>query len=147
MMEAARTSKTLVNFYQTTRRNNLEVSHLHTRHLENLISQNMDPFPLLIFNTLYSSWHVFPGSKEYSATVPLPVAPQRCRLTPSRGSSKRPLSAPPPPPPTEHSSLNIFLERRQKWERQNDHSGRRNDNAASTATVGQSSKGRTMVTL
>jgi hypothetical protein len=30
MMEAASTSKTSVNFYQTTRRNNPEVSHLHT---------------------------------------------------------------------------------------------------------------------
>jgi hypothetical protein len=28
MMEAARTSETLVNFYQTTRRNNAEDSHL-----------------------------------------------------------------------------------------------------------------------
>jgi hypothetical protein len=31
MMEAARTSETLVNFYQTTRRNNPEDSHLVTR--------------------------------------------------------------------------------------------------------------------
>jgi hypothetical protein len=30
MMEAARTSETLVNFYQTTRRYNPEDSHLHT---------------------------------------------------------------------------------------------------------------------
>jgi hypothetical protein len=29
MMEAASTSETLVNFYQTTRRNNPEDSHLH----------------------------------------------------------------------------------------------------------------------
>jgi hypothetical protein len=29
MMEAARTSETLVNFYQTTRRYNPEDSHLH----------------------------------------------------------------------------------------------------------------------
>jgi hypothetical protein len=29
MMEAARTSETLVNFYQTTWRYNLEDSHLH----------------------------------------------------------------------------------------------------------------------
>jgi hypothetical protein len=30
MMEAARTSETLINFYQTTRRYNPEDSHLHS---------------------------------------------------------------------------------------------------------------------
>jgi hypothetical protein len=38
MMEAASTSETLVNFYQTTRRNNPEDSHLRTRRRENLKS-------------------------------------------------------------------------------------------------------------
>jgi hypothetical protein len=38
MMEAARTSETLVNFYQTTRRNNPEDSHLRTHRRENLKS-------------------------------------------------------------------------------------------------------------
>jgi hypothetical protein len=38
MMEAARTSETLVNFYQTTRRYNPEDSNLHTRRRENLKS-------------------------------------------------------------------------------------------------------------
>jgi hypothetical protein len=38
MMEAASTSETWVNFYQTTRRNNPEDSHLHTRRRENLKS-------------------------------------------------------------------------------------------------------------
>jgi hypothetical protein len=38
MMEAARTSETLVNFFQTTRRYNPEDSHLHTRRRENLKS-------------------------------------------------------------------------------------------------------------
>jgi hypothetical protein len=38
MMEAASTSATSVNFYQTTRRNNPEDSHLHTRRSENLKS-------------------------------------------------------------------------------------------------------------
>jgi hypothetical protein len=38
MMEAASTSETSVNFYQTTRRNNPEGSHLHTRRRENLKS-------------------------------------------------------------------------------------------------------------
>jgi hypothetical protein len=36
MMGAANTSETSVSFYQTTRRNNPEDSHLHTRRLENL---------------------------------------------------------------------------------------------------------------
>jgi hypothetical protein len=38
MMEAARFSETLVNFYQTTRRNNPEDSHLRTHRRENLRS-------------------------------------------------------------------------------------------------------------
>jgi len=38
MMEATRTSETLVNFHQTTRRNLLHDSHLHTRCRENLTS-------------------------------------------------------------------------------------------------------------
>jgi hypothetical protein len=36
MVEAASTSETSVNFYQTTRRNNPEDSRLRTRRLENL---------------------------------------------------------------------------------------------------------------
>jgi hypothetical protein len=38
MMEAASTSETSVNLYQTTWRNNPEGSHLHTRRHENLKS-------------------------------------------------------------------------------------------------------------
>jgi hypothetical protein len=38
MMEAASSSETSVNFYQTTRGNNLEDSHLHTRRRKNLKS-------------------------------------------------------------------------------------------------------------
>jgi hypothetical protein len=38
MVEAARTSETLVNFYQTTRRYNPEDSHLRTHRRENLKS-------------------------------------------------------------------------------------------------------------
>jgi hypothetical protein len=38
MMEAARTSEMLVNFYQTTQRYNPEDSHLHTHRRENLKS-------------------------------------------------------------------------------------------------------------
>jgi alpha-beta hydrolase superfamily lysophospholipase len=43
MMEAARTSETLVNFYQTTRRYNPEDSHLRTHRRENLKSYESDP--------------------------------------------------------------------------------------------------------
>jgi hypothetical protein len=38
MMKAARTYETMVNFYQTTRRNSPEDSHFHTRRRENLKS-------------------------------------------------------------------------------------------------------------
>jgi hypothetical protein len=38
MMEAARTSETLVNFYKTTRRYNPEDSHLRTHRRKNLKS-------------------------------------------------------------------------------------------------------------
>jgi hypothetical protein len=44
MMEAVSTSETLVNFYQTTRRNNPEDSHLHTRRRENLKSYRLRVF-------------------------------------------------------------------------------------------------------
>jgi hypothetical protein len=41
MMKTVSTSETSVNFYQTTRRNNSEDSHLHTRRRENLKSHNI----------------------------------------------------------------------------------------------------------
>jgi hypothetical protein len=40
MMETTSTSETSVNLYRTTRRNNLEDSHLHTNRRENLKSHN-----------------------------------------------------------------------------------------------------------
>jgi hypothetical protein len=40
MMEAAGTSETSVNFYQNTRRNNLEDGNLHARPHENLKSHH-----------------------------------------------------------------------------------------------------------
>jgi Trk-type K+ transport system membrane component len=43
LMEAARTSETLVNFYQTTRRYNPEDSHIRTHRRENL------KFAILVF--------------------------------------------------------------------------------------------------
>jgi hypothetical protein len=58
MMEAANTSETLVNFYQTTRRNKPEDSHLHTRRRENLkshiiYSPRMAILPRMLYN-IYS---------------------------------------------------------------------------------------------
>jgi hypothetical protein len=44
-MEAASTSETSANFYQTAQRNNPEDSHLHTRRRENLKSH----FEFLMF--------------------------------------------------------------------------------------------------
>jgi hypothetical protein len=41
MMDAASTSETLVNFSHTSRRNNREDSHLHTRRRENLTSHKL----------------------------------------------------------------------------------------------------------
>jgi hypothetical protein len=43
-MEAAKTSETSANFYQTTRRNNPEDSHFHTRRREKLKSQIISTF-------------------------------------------------------------------------------------------------------
>jgi hypothetical protein len=48
MMEEASTPETSVNFYQTTRRNNPEDSHLRTRRRENLKSRSV-VFSLFIF--------------------------------------------------------------------------------------------------
>jgi hypothetical protein len=39
MLEAAKPSESSINFYQTTRRNIAEDSHLHTRRRDNLKSQ------------------------------------------------------------------------------------------------------------
>jgi hypothetical protein len=47
MMEAGSTSQTSVNFYQATRRNNPENSHLHTRRPENLRSHLVKTFPVI----------------------------------------------------------------------------------------------------
>jgi hypothetical protein len=48
MMEAARTSETLVSFYQTTRRYNPEDSHLRTHRRENLKS-----YILITFSNIF----------------------------------------------------------------------------------------------
>jgi hypothetical protein len=43
MMEAVSTSEILVNFYQTTQRNNTEDSHLHTHCCENVKASLCSP--------------------------------------------------------------------------------------------------------
>jgi hypothetical protein len=50
MMGAARTSETLVNFYQTTRRYNLEDSHLRSHRRENLKSYTFFNLQCLIIH-------------------------------------------------------------------------------------------------
>jgi hypothetical protein len=47
MMEAARSSETLVNFYQITRRYNPEDSHLRTNRRDNFKSYKCRVIPLL----------------------------------------------------------------------------------------------------
>jgi hypothetical protein len=51
MVEAASTSETSVNFYQTTWHNIPEDNHLHTRHHENLKSN-----PILVIGWLFSEF-------------------------------------------------------------------------------------------
>jgi hypothetical protein len=57
MMEAARTSETLVNFYQTTRCYNPEDSNLHTHCRENLKSEPVDVYFKI-------PWHLPGGTEE-----------------------------------------------------------------------------------
>jgi hypothetical protein len=52
MMDAASTDKTSVNFFHTTRRNNPEDSHLHTRRRENLKYHLVQIMMLSIFRFL-----------------------------------------------------------------------------------------------
>jgi hypothetical protein len=59
-MEAARTSETLVNFYQTTRCYNPEDSNLHTHRRENLKSHKMNRvLQILIFFEMCPVWTQF----------------------------------------------------------------------------------------
>jgi hypothetical protein len=70
MMEAARTSETLINFYQTTRRYNPEDSHLRTHRRENLKSYLTDKKSLSGL-----SWPSAWGGKSLGTAVL-----QRCHL-------------------------------------------------------------------
>jgi hypothetical protein len=63
MMEAASTSETLVNFYQTTRRYNPEDSHLRTHRRENLKSYLVDN--LIVLSTILSSTKILPNAHNY----------------------------------------------------------------------------------
>jgi hypothetical protein len=56
MMEAARTSETLVNSYQTTRLYNLEDSHLRTHCRENLKSYVVEDISYVDYNALSNGW-------------------------------------------------------------------------------------------
>jgi hypothetical protein len=61
MMEAARTSETLVNFYQTTRRYNPEDSHLVPCPQINLLFHSVEDWKTFYFLTLSSHFlfHIF----------------------------------------------------------------------------------------
>jgi hypothetical protein len=54
LMEAVSTSETSVNFYQTTRHDIPEDSHLHTHRREDLKSQLIDCFyyPIIVYLTV-----------------------------------------------------------------------------------------------
>jgi ribosomal protein L17 len=64
MMEAAKTSETLVNFYQTTRRYNPEDSHLRSHRRENLKSYK-DKLSQKLFDKLFQEI----GRKYCTASV------------------------------------------------------------------------------
>jgi hypothetical protein len=67
MMKAVSTSETSVNLYQTTRRNNPENSHLHTRRRENLKSHKQRGFaPCKSFYPLCTNGSI-PGGKAAGA--------------------------------------------------------------------------------
>jgi hypothetical protein len=79
MMEAARTSESLVNFYQTTRHYNPEDSHLRTHRRENLKSFLCFCLRLTSFSPLISTYTVaisvvhstWQETGEFQALVPV----------------------------------------------------------------------------
>jgi hypothetical protein len=66
MMEAVNTSETSVNFYETTRRNIPEDSHLHIRHRENIKSHKMF---LGLFKDAFSTPYTKVGAQIPGLTV------------------------------------------------------------------------------
>jgi hypothetical protein len=73
MMEVARSSETLVNFYQTTRRYNPEDSHLRTNHSENLKSY----FLFVVFQTVRRSNTVNMNSPPLVRFHPTALPPRK----------------------------------------------------------------------
>jgi hypothetical protein len=69
MMEAASTFETSVNFYQTTRRNNPEDSHLCTRRRENLKSHGGREIRYALFTFALVCTHL----KNQTAFTPKPA--------------------------------------------------------------------------
>jgi hypothetical protein len=72
-MEAARSSETLVSFYQTTRRYNPEDSHLRTNRHENLKSNKTfnyktAPLPLVKMSMVVADVPHFLLQSNYSST-------------------------------------------------------------------------------
>jgi hypothetical protein len=61
MMEAARSSETLVNFYQTTRRYNPEDSHLHKSGYPVRVSAELLAFLTQVFRGFPQSLHKYAG--------------------------------------------------------------------------------------
>jgi hypothetical protein len=57
-MEAASTSETSVNFYQTTRRNIPEDSHLHAPRRENLKFHHLNVRTTKPFNVIFNRWNI-----------------------------------------------------------------------------------------
>jgi hypothetical protein len=76
MMEAARTSETLVNFYQTTRRYNPEDSHLRAHRRENLKSYSVYEFSLIRdaqINACFSIYEPIFAIRDPSSRKPIVV--------------------------------------------------------------------------
>jgi hypothetical protein len=87
MMEAARSSETLVNFYQTTQHYNPEDSHLHTNCCENLKSYLKQGEYKLVRETKLKSviWqrfvYIFDGDEKLKDVVGCFMCKQVCSYT------------------------------------------------------------------
>jgi hypothetical protein len=76
MMEAARSSETLVNFYQTTRRYNPEDSHLRTHRRENLKPYS---YELLVAMDVIPKWTDVITEDKYKLIPIYPTCTSRQR--------------------------------------------------------------------
>jgi hypothetical protein len=76
MTEAASTSETSINFYQTTRRYNPEDSHLHTRRRENLKSYKLYFYltllalSIILYLSRIGPSDLFQFGIKYESTIP-----------------------------------------------------------------------------